>query len=747
MSHARNLARIARTGIHTVPTAQALRELVIYGGAYPEVVLTKSAMSAGDGGGGLWALHKSGTPGTYISDDTHPDNVQKARCPGTVIVPNGGDGSVAYIREIENSTYNVRWWGPVLDTVTDSTAAGQLAVDAAWKAGGGTVIFPHNIYFGVRGVWARSKITYRGEHAKARVYGEAHVFHNFNGIIIVGSANDKVPGAYWPSVGIPSLGWESLGGIPANDVIETSKSITLTAGHSYIVDDIVIIRSSATVSFVESAHNVTMTIPLQVHVSRVVAVNGATLELEKRFPLSITSPLVLSGNLYAGDRSILHDVVFEDMVLLPKRIAISGDGLYNARFSNLTVIGRGMPSAPGSSALSFNLAHFVVAENIEIHTAPNQPANSSQILDIKGSSASCSFNNFTVFCDPAFDSGFLGGYEGDRDFSYDNWVVYAQKSTVQEIANYNKFMFGYVRYTNIKIYANIVNYAFIIERSPVEKSGLLIDNFYVEASRVNYAFEGSADSSMFTPRPVGGGVINNVFFSVPTLTNGYRFQAPLPWLNFSNCRINGVISVGGSMVTSDIPVINNCEHLGFAYLNEAKKVAPRMTGCRTVNKLPSRNVFSTAYKPLVPGTELLLMEYALSADARVLNGDMIEMAANLLYYGAGATLSARINWQSDNPQAVEATPDSGQIGSIAGINGNQVIEVRATISVLNSTRFRILMELNGPTRNVYTVDFTGSPVYRTFRLYSFQPHGSQGQMFNSQCRGNFINNGDFLHFT
>ena len=51
MSYARNLARLARTGAPTVETAQALRDMPIYGGLYPKRVQTLGALAAGDGGG------------------------------------------------------------------------------------------------------------------------------------------------------------------------------------------------------------------------------------------------------------------------------------------------------------------------------------------------------------------------------------------------------------------------------------------------------------------------------------------------------------------------------------------------------------------------------------------------------------------------------------------------------------------------------------------------------------------------
>ena len=85
MSYARNLARIARTGAPSVDSMQELRNLPIYDGLYPEVVIVTGHTTKGDGGGGVFNIITGKPPGTYTDDN------------GTTVVFAGGDGSVAVL--------------------------------------------------------------------------------------------------------------------------------------------------------------------------------------------------------------------------------------------------------------------------------------------------------------------------------------------------------------------------------------------------------------------------------------------------------------------------------------------------------------------------------------------------------------------------------------------------------------------------------------------------------------------------
>jgi len=99
-----------------ITNISALRNLTISNG---EAIYLISHTTSGDGGGGHFRGVTGAAPGTYVDNN------------GTIIVPTGGDGSEAWLREY-SSAINVDWFGASKTLpITDCTMACQAAIDYA----------------------------------------------------------------------------------------------------------------------------------------------------------------------------------------------------------------------------------------------------------------------------------------------------------------------------------------------------------------------------------------------------------------------------------------------------------------------------------------------------------------------------------------------------------------------------------------------------------------------------------------
>jgi parallel beta-helix repeat protein len=99
-------------GRSVVPNAQALRALAIYPGPYPETVETLGALTAGDGGNGLWR---------WDAASTAADNL------GTVLLPTGHNGPGRWVRTFHGELPAAAF-GVVADDATDNAAALNAAL-------------------------------------------------------------------------------------------------------------------------------------------------------------------------------------------------------------------------------------------------------------------------------------------------------------------------------------------------------------------------------------------------------------------------------------------------------------------------------------------------------------------------------------------------------------------------------------------------------------------------------------------
>lgn len=127
---------MAREGLLTVPTAQALRDYPISDLPVVGPILTLGALAAGDGGGGVWRYADGEVPGTYADDL------------GTVLLPTGGDGSAAWLRigrDITPEAFGAAGTGVADD---DDAAAWQAALDVCEDHAFRLVVPPRRYWIG-----------------------------------------------------------------------------------------------------------------------------------------------------------------------------------------------------------------------------------------------------------------------------------------------------------------------------------------------------------------------------------------------------------------------------------------------------------------------------------------------------------------------------------------------------------------------------------------------------------------------
>lgn len=106
--------------LQVVENIDALRSIA--GNSGRDYIAVKFHTADGDGGGGNFYWEAGAAPGTYVDNG------------GTVIVPNGGDGSSAWVRVFSGGVY-VEYFGAKGDSVSNDSTAVQKAVDYCSESG------------------------------------------------------------------------------------------------------------------------------------------------------------------------------------------------------------------------------------------------------------------------------------------------------------------------------------------------------------------------------------------------------------------------------------------------------------------------------------------------------------------------------------------------------------------------------------------------------------------------------------
>lgn len=138
MSYARNLARLARTGAPTFETAQDVRDMTLYGGIIPEVVVTLGALNKADKGGGVWFRD-------YSSSDI--DDL------GLTLVLSGSAPPARFKRNF-TGPIDIRWFGA---DETGATAADSAIIAAASK---GDIIISDGTFLVAGDIDIRARVSF-----------------------------------------------------------------------------------------------------------------------------------------------------------------------------------------------------------------------------------------------------------------------------------------------------------------------------------------------------------------------------------------------------------------------------------------------------------------------------------------------------------------------------------------------------------------------------------------------------------
>ena len=340
MSYARNLARLARTGAPTVDTAQALRDMPIYGGLYPERVETIGALADGDGGGGAWR---------WDPDGTADDNL------GTVLLPTGHVGPGRWVA-LPRPIYAAEQFGVVSDGAagTDNHDAIQAAMDWVSANGGGTIAFRGVTR--VRGQMApRSHVTLLGVSPEAEIIQTEWEWP---------SAGQYDTNLFF-SDGLTIDKWESYDQWPGACAGKTFTFDTAGDAANFAVGDLVILRTEAT-----GAIGIDVAQPLAAECVKIVAVGAGTVTF-----------------------AAAPDALFADARLVRTDAQDQHVEAFSAHNIALTTLGFGSGSG-GSAALRLRTAYNCHFDRVELKGYNPCPFNALTKSSIRNSTVY--FQNKTV---------------------------------------------------------------------------------------------------------------------------------------------------------------------------------------------------------------------------------------------------------------------------------------------------------------------------------------------------------------
>lgn len=327
MSYSRNLARLARSGIPTVDTAQDLRDILDYGGELPDTILTRGAITRGDLGHGIW---------DKFSSSSAPDSL------GTVLVTTNG---TRYHRRIDGD-WRAAWFGirPGAANEAHNDSVFQSMLDTCSASGGATILFeePGEYLLTNQNKGARSFVTLKGA-------SQATILKISYDAAATGGKNIFSPGATgWHPANIPSFIYYDTNNISAGDFGITFKNAA-DASH-FTPGECVWVRSKGQ----HVGANGVNVIPHFSEMVRIQSIEGGTIYLEHPLSEAVTDPQVTDtgspmvqffgienmtmvaqspGACFRSNQ--LYKGVFRDLTLLNTAFTLTGNGYTRCLFENI----------------------------------------------------------------------------------------------------------------------------------------------------------------------------------------------------------------------------------------------------------------------------------------------------------------------------------------------------------------------------------------------------------------------------
>lgn len=166
MSYARNLARLARSGMPVGESLFDIRNLVIYDGLYPHAVNTTGYAEKGDGGDGDFF---------WDADSALPDD------DGTVLLPIGHSGPGRWVRtDRAKKEWHIDWFGPQADGVTNDKVVIQAAIDRLAESGGGWLNFTPQKVYAVSHLDVKARVVLSGPSTPSR---KIYAYHSGDAVL------------------------------------------------------------------------------------------------------------------------------------------------------------------------------------------------------------------------------------------------------------------------------------------------------------------------------------------------------------------------------------------------------------------------------------------------------------------------------------------------------------------------------------------------------------------------------------